>query len=148
MNTDKTTRINGIILTAIGCLALILCLVCFVADAGEFESMSRYGGDAYTGIQNASALAASNTKCVAQICSLGFGSILLVGGLLILAKGILLLMGLPKTAKNNVAQQNKDHSVEPSEKVDEEADALLLKTQTEESKGGIDVTKQDDAGLV
>ena len=63
----------------VGIISIILAIVCFASDTGDWEKESTYGGDAYTGIQNAGAVTANNVRCVAQIASFGFGSILLIG---------------------------------------------------------------------
>lgn len=72
----------------IGALAIILALACFLSDTGVFERESAYGGDAYTGIQNAAAITANNVKCVAGIASLGFGSVLLILGFSFASRGV------------------------------------------------------------
>lgn len=68
-------------------ISLIFAIVCFSTDAsrssGSYESSQSYGGDAYTGIQNAAAQTANNiyamnrnlvalTECVAKIGGLFF----------------------------------------------------------------------------
>lgn len=69
----------------VGVLAVILAFVCFGKDTGYTESSKTYGGDAYTGIQNASSQAANNTYYLAGIAKFAGGSILLVSGLLSIA---------------------------------------------------------------
>ena len=81
-------KIRKLILLAAGVLAIILGIVSFGKDAGSYESNLSYGGDAYTGIQNASAQAANNTMYLAEITRFGFGSVLLVGGLVLVSAGI------------------------------------------------------------
>ena len=57
----KLLKIFGI---ALGVLTIILAIVVFTQNVGYYESSHSYGGDAYTGIQNASAQAANNVKYV------------------------------------------------------------------------------------
>lgn len=104
----KYAKAEAIIYIVIGSLSLILSLICFASDTGTFESLSSYGGDAYTGIQNAGALTANNVRCVARICAFGFGSILLLAGALILSKGVLLLVeGLKKIQVSPTAPRSE-----------------------------------------
>lgn len=69
----------------IGIVAIVLGVVCFILDVGSYESNIAYGGDAYTGIQNAAAQTANNVMCLAIIAKFGFGSILVVAGLSLIA---------------------------------------------------------------
>ena len=78
----------AIILLAAGVLAVILSIVCFNMSPGFTESNQKYGGDAYTGIQNAAAQSANNTRDLAEIARFGFGSLLLTGGLALAGTGL------------------------------------------------------------
>ncbi len=69
----------------IGVVAIALGVVCFILDTGSYERNTSYGGDAYTGIQNAAAQTANNVMCLAIIAKFGFGSILVVTGLSLIA---------------------------------------------------------------
>lgn len=69
----------------LGVVAIVLGIMCFTKDTGDYESNRSYGGDAYTGIQNAAAETARNIKDLAIICSFGFGSVLCVTGGTLLA---------------------------------------------------------------
>lgn len=64
----------------LGIIAVILGIVCFCLDSGSYEPNQYYGGDAYTGIQQAAAQSANNVMQLAKICKFGFGSILIVSG--------------------------------------------------------------------
>ena len=57
----------------------ILSLAVFVSDEGRYTSHETYGGDAYTGIQNAAADTAVNIMLLNEVVHVGFGGILLVG---------------------------------------------------------------------
>ncbi len=73
-------------LVVFGVISLILAIVCFTRETGSYEYNEIYGGDAYTGIQNAAAQSANNVLCLNRIVKTGFGSVLLVcGGVLIAA---------------------------------------------------------------
>lgn len=74
----KLLKTGGLIL---GILAIIFAIVVFCMDTGSFEGAEFYGGDAYTGIQQAAAQSANNVKDVGAIIKVGLGSILLVHGL-------------------------------------------------------------------
>ena len=65
-----------------GAISVLCSLVVFTADKGSTVSYQSYGGDAYTGIQQAGAHAANNICDLANICSMGLGLILLALGLI------------------------------------------------------------------
>ena len=69
------------LLAAVGILAIVLSIVVFTLNVGEDELNEFYGGDAYTGIQQAAAQSANNVRKLAKICRFGFGSVLIVTGL-------------------------------------------------------------------
>lgn len=81
-------KLLKILLLAMGVLALILALVVFSMDIGYFESSYTYGGDAYTGIQNAAAQTANNVKDLASIVQTGFASVLMVMGGTMISFGV------------------------------------------------------------
>ena len=68
-----------------GLVSAVLGLITYCLDTGSFESSLSYGGDAYTGIQNAAAQSANNMIYASEIIRFGFGSLLLVLGLFIIA---------------------------------------------------------------
>lgn len=76
------------LLIIIGILAIALSIVSFCMDAGYDISYQQYGGDAYTGMQNASARTANNVVYLCKVVKFGFGSILLVSGLTLIVAGI------------------------------------------------------------
>lgn len=99
MSPEQLKKIKAVFLITIGGIAIICGIVCFLADTGTFERQTSYGGDAYTGIQNAGAITANNVKCVAQLTSLGFGFAFLITGLILISNGILpLLLKVEPTA--------------------------------------------------
>ena len=65
----------------------LFCLLCFSSEVPSGESNSIYGGDAYTGIQNASASTSRAVVELAKITRFGFGSILLIAGFTLIGIG-------------------------------------------------------------
>lgn len=63
-----------------GIIAIILSFTVRDLDNGSYESNKSYGGDAYTGIQNAAAQAANNVQDGNDIIMAGFGNVLLIMG--------------------------------------------------------------------
>lgn len=66
-------------------LSAVLGLITYGLSTGSYETSLSYGGDAYTGIQNAAAQSANNMLYASEIMRFGFGSLLLVLGLFIIA---------------------------------------------------------------
>ena len=64
-----------------GVVSIIFGIVCFCLDTGSYLSYQSYGGDAYTGIQHASAGTGNNVQDLAGIVKFGFGALLVVLGL-------------------------------------------------------------------
>lgn len=95
-------------------------------DVGEYCSDSMYGGDAFTGIQNASATAARNVETLTKVVRTGFGSILLVGGIALIAFSIQIknedknnvsTSAIPTTGSNNrIATVDKQEEVSTNDK--------------------------------
>lgn len=80
--------IKKVLYGIVGLVSSILGIVCFTMDTGSYEMNLQYGGDAYTGIQNASAQAANNVQDLAAICAFGFGALLLIIGLILIVYAI------------------------------------------------------------
>lgn len=103
MNGQKIKKIFNYTLIGIGVLSIIFAILCFVLNR-EFGSCyyvgrQVYGGDAYTGIQNAAAATANNidalnesVETLANCIKIGFGFVLLILGLLIILLGTKKLM--------------------------------------------------------
>ena len=82
-------KINkNLVFALIGVVAIILAIVCSTMSIGGYESNEVYGGDAYTGIQQAAAQAANNVQDLADIAKFGFSSLLAVIGLICIAYGV------------------------------------------------------------
>ncbi|MBR7082203.1 MAG: hypothetical protein IKI49_05845 [Oscillospiraceae bacterium] len=80
-------RIFSIIIAIVGIVAIIFGIICLCSDSGGYESNEIYGGDAYTGIQNASAQTARNVRVLGNIVKMGFGFVLIVSGLVLAGFG-------------------------------------------------------------
>jgi hypothetical protein len=83
---NKTLR--TILLCFIGTSSIALGIYCFSFNTGEFIMDHMYGGDAFTGMQNASATAARNLLSMSKIIQFGLSSLLIVGGAMIVVLGI------------------------------------------------------------
>ena len=100
----------------IGILSVILSIMVFGMDSSTYVSWKSYGGDAYTGIQNAAAVTANNISDLIDLIAFCGGSILLVGGLAMIASSFKMLDGSHKeecedetdgkVSENNVASNS------------------------------------------
>lgn len=79
MNKDQIVSIIGV---ASGILSIIFSFAVLCFNTGYAEMDVSYGGDAYTGMQNASAQAANNIKYLADCMRFGIFAILFIAGLL------------------------------------------------------------------
>ncbi len=59
-----------------------------VSDIGDYAVKNSYGGDAYTGIQQAGATTANNIRMMASMCKIGFACFLLAFGFLMLSMAL------------------------------------------------------------
>ena len=64
-----------------GALSILFGIIEMVKSTGTYARTESYGGDAYTGIQHASAYTANNVQDLAEICKFGIGALLIVLGL-------------------------------------------------------------------
>ena len=83
-----TRNFRTILLCVVGIISIALSIKCYSFKELDYESESAYGCDAYTGIQNAAATTSKNVKELASIVQFGFGSLLMVNGLTLLAFGL------------------------------------------------------------
>lgn len=100
MNFSKILAIVfAVVLIVVGLLSVILGIVAYSNNdesdlyAGGSPSYQTYGGDAYTGIQNAAVSTSRNVVHTNMILKFGFGSILLIAGFLSIAVGANKLFG-------------------------------------------------------
>jgi len=82
------TRAFGVLYCILGVVSSILAFITYGMSTGLHEGNNSYGGDAYTGIQNAAAQTANNIIDLAEIVKFGFGSLLLIAGIFLLIYGI------------------------------------------------------------
>lgn len=91
-----------------GIISIFLGISEMQRETGDIVLKERYGGDAFTGIQNAAAQASENTFRLSCINKYGFGAILIVGGIALIA------FGLPVTSErdNRREKDRKEENVE------------------------------------
>lgn len=83
MQLKKNVMLFPIIGMFSGILSFVFGLVLWAKDTGVRCYSESYGGDAYTGIQNAAADTASNVRELAEICKFGLAAILIILGVAI-----------------------------------------------------------------
>ena len=83
--SKKSNRICPIIGVIGGLISIIFGFVVSGMSTGNWESNSSYGGDAYTGIQNAAAQTANNVQDLAAILKTGMSFSLIVFGIAMIA---------------------------------------------------------------
>lgn len=86
--------VKRFLLIIMGAVSISLGTICLEKETGDRESFSFYGGDAFTGIQQAGAQSANNVRDLAEITRFGFGSVLLVGGF------VLIIGAIPENRRN------------------------------------------------
>ncbi|MBQ4556419.1 MAG: hypothetical protein IJA60_02065 [Clostridia bacterium] len=105
-------RLSSLFGMLTGFLSIILSFVMYGTYAGSHESYLSYGGDAYTGIQNAGACAANNVKALTEAFCFGMGSLLLVIGLALVFYN----------AGSVIKHSAEEETVAPEEPVKEQAE--------------------------
>ena len=86
-NPNKAEKIRNILFLIIGVLSIIFAIKIGGLSTGSFEMPLSYGGDAYTGIQNACAGAANNAIDVANILQQGFKYCLIIADFVLVSIG-------------------------------------------------------------
>ena len=114
-------KVRSTIFMIVGVLSIIMSIVCFSSKVPNGESDMVYGGDAYTGIQNASASTSRAVVELAKITKLGFGSVLLIAGFTLIGVGS--TMPVQRKTEEN---ESSDESSEEDNKSEE------IKTENEE----------------
>lgn len=97
--------VKRILLIIMGVVSICLGTVCLEKETGSRESYSFYGGDAFTGIQQAGAQSANNVCDLAKITRFGFGSVLLVGGF------VLIITAIPDKLRDETNQGKTENTV-------------------------------------
>lgn len=77
-----------IVLIIAGIISIFFALKMMTCDLGDYVSQIAYGGDAYTGIQNASATAACNLVALTSAVCYGFSGLFLMAGIILIGVGI------------------------------------------------------------
>ena len=95
----------------IGVVGIILAIVCLLQDVGKEAEMQYFGGDAYTGMQHASAYAANNVLALTKLVKVGFSSLLFFLSLSSFGYGFFSSSGTKAIA-------NKENEVTNEEKAD------------------------------
>ena len=104
-------KIRAIVLIVIGVIAIGLSIKCFTIDELDYETRSMYGGDAFTGIQNAAAVTSRNVKELAEIVKFGFSSVLFVMGLTLVGFGLTTPMGAGMNKSNHTCVDDAETPV-------------------------------------
>ena len=100
-----------------GILSIIFAIIIFGMEVGNSERDIQYGGDAYTGIQNAAAQTARNVVHTNELIRFGFGAVLLVTGLaLISLNGVALVNNKEETNTSSLPQTTEIKPVESETK--------------------------------
>ena len=95
MNRQK---LMSIVLCAIAVVSLIFGIVCLSLDTGSYESDRSYGGDAYSGIQQAAACTARNVQTLIENINTISGLSFIVLALILAYKGVFGLLPEKKSA--------------------------------------------------
>lgn len=74
-------------LKIVGIISIIFGVITFFLGTGSFENKKSYGGDAYTGIQQAAAQAANNIQSAGGSIKFALAALLIVAGLTLLVVG-------------------------------------------------------------
>ncbi len=123
MDFDNKRKVYNIIGQIAGAVSAICGFVLLCFDAGHGASYSFYGGDAYTGIQNAAAQTANNVRYLAEITKFGFS-------ILLIALGVAIFCYFGCKLAKNAERQLKSGSPNPNEKnVDVESTSVVNEKQ-------------------
>lgn len=90
-----------------GILSILFGIIITSINTGFYTSIGSYGGDAYTGIQNAAAYTAKNVLQTNRILETGLCFILIVIGLAIISYFVPKLLDVIFTKKGNKNKENK-----------------------------------------
>lgn len=113
-------KIFIVLLLLTGVLSIILSFGISNSSWVAYVENITYGGDAYTGIQNAAAQTANNVKVLISTLEYGLSSILLIGGLsLIFSSLIMLFGGTNRTPKKEAVVNYPSNAKTTTTKYDE-----------------------------
>ena len=104
MEKQVGKKIGAIGITLTGIMAIVFAIMCwlywesYVLYDGSYISFETYGGDAYTGIQNAAAATANNVRALIRVVGYATSNLIHYIGYLLFTIGVLLLViGVSKT---------------------------------------------------
>ena len=95
-------KLFAVLLILIGIFSISVSFSIKDMNIGYTESDKSYGGDAYTGIQNAAAQAANNTLRLTEVVKTSFSNIFLISGAVLIvfgAKDIVVVLPAAAPAK-------------------------------------------------
>lgn len=110
-------KVKTIAMLAVGVVSLAFSYQCSKFETGSFERSAAYGGDAYTGIQNASAQTATNVRYLNDMVKDGLTYAFLIVGLGFIACAI------PVTGTGSVAAEIRKLTEEEKAELDKELDS-------------------------
>lgn len=105
---------------AAGALSIIFSFAVYSFDLGSTEMRLAYGGDAYTGIQNAGAQSATNIYYLNHILRFGFFAILFVIGIVLLCHYVPLLLAITGNKAIKTNEANADNKVLDTDQPEED----------------------------
>ena len=88
LNCTNMKKLRSILLCIVGVISIGLAIKSYSTKESRYEYNSAYGGDAFTGIQNAAARTSKNVSELKESVDFGFGSVLLITGLSLLVFGV------------------------------------------------------------
>ena len=116
-----------------GICSIIASIVVWLQNCGDYEWNEAYGGDAYTGIQNASAQSANNVLSLTELVkmALGFG-LLILGIAMICYFAIKICEACGEGAKKDI--KSEEIATEAlAEEINETEPEALCEAETEEA---------------
>ncbi|MBO4893736.1 MAG: hypothetical protein J5562_02330 [Clostridia bacterium] len=125
----KFSNIVGIIS---GFISVVFSFVVKGMSIGSYERNYTYGGDAYTGIQNASAQTANNVQELADLVRTGIFAFLLVFGLALICFFLSRLVEKVPVDKNSISPSANTSQKETNENIISVSPSAVLETTSVE----------------
>lgn len=136
-------KITSAIGAAAGALSVIFSFVILNYSTGHYEETFEYGGDAYTGIQNAAAGTAVNVHYLSEIVRFGFFAVLFIAGVALICHyvplffeeagpGAITLTGNKSSNEKASEQKGKDSAMAGADEISKYKDLLDNGVITEE----------------
>lgn len=88
MKKNVVKIVFSTLVVVMGVFSIIFASVMFKSYSYSYVWHKSYGGDAYTGIQNAAADAANNVVYLGKLCQRGFGYLFIITGVLLIIAGL------------------------------------------------------------